>query len=114
MRTIILIMAIFTFGVAFNQKNTETIRIKTSAECGMCKDKIEEALNYTNGVKFAELTVSSKIVEIKYRTDKVSKEEIIEVINKAGYDADESPADKKAYAALPACCKKNGMCEGEK
>ncbi len=114
MKTIILIMAIFTFGVAFNQKKTETIKIQTSAECGMCKEAIEEALNYTKGVKFAELTVKTRIVEVKFRTDKITKEEIIAVINKAGYDADGSPADKKAYAALPACCKKNGKCEGEK
>lgn len=110
MKTIIFIIAIFSFGVAFNQKTTETVKIKTSAECKMCKEKIEEVLNYTKGVKFAELDVPTKVVTIKFRTDKVSKKELIAVINKAGYDADGSPADKVAYEALPGCCKKGSKC----
>lgn len=106
-----LVIAIFSFGFAFNQKNTETIEIKTSAVCGMCKDKIEETLNYTKGVKFSELDVESKVVTIKFRADKITKERLIETINKIGYDADNSPANKEAYLALPGCCKKGSSCK---
>ena len=114
MRTLILIIAIFSFGVAFNQKKTETLTVKTSAVCDMCKDKIEEALNYTKGVKFAELNLDTKEVTIKYRADKVSKEDLINVIVKTGYDANEHPADKEAYAKLPGCCKKGSTCNMKK
>jgi copper chaperone CopZ len=110
MKTIMLVLAMFSFGIAFNQKNTETIEIKTSAVCGMCKDKIEETLNYTKGVKFSELDVETKIVTIKFRTDKTSKKELIAVINGIGYDAEKSPANKEAYANLPGCCKKGSKC----
>lgn len=113
MKTVVLFIAIFSFGVAFNQKKTETVEIKTSAQCGMCKDRLEEALNYAKGVKFAELDLDTKKIKIKYKTDKISKESLIKVINMTGYDAGESPAEKKAYESLPACCKKGSKCEDE-
>ena len=66
MKTILLIITLFTFQFAFNQKATESIVIKTSADCGMCQDKIETELNYSKGVKFAEVDLETKQVTIKY------------------------------------------------
>lgn len=111
MKTIILMIALFSFGMAFNQKKTETVEIKTSAKCGMCKDLLEETLNYTSGVKYAELDLETKVLKIKFRKDKLNKEKLIKIINETGYDADSSPANKKAYADLPNCCKKGTKCD---
>lgn len=113
MKTIILVIAVFGFGIAFGQKGVETITFKTSAVCDMCQERIEDALNYTSGVKFAELDLETKIVTVQYKATKITKESIIEVINRAGYDADESPAVLEAYQALPACCKKGSKCESK-
>lgn len=86
---------------------TETISIKTSAVCDMCKNTLEKAMAYEKGVKKAELNVDSKLFTISYNPQKTSPEKIKKAINKAGYDADDSPADAKAYENLPACCKKD-------
>jgi copper chaperone CopZ len=88
-------------------KNSETITIKTSAVCDMCKHTLEKAMAYEKGIKKADLNVDSKIFTINYNPKKTNAEKIKKAINKAGYDADESPADPKAYENLSACCKKD-------
>lgn len=102
---------LFVFGTSFGQKKgttTETIVIQTSAQCGDCKERIENALNYTPGIKFAELDLESKKVTVKYATSKISVQEIKEVIVKIGYDADELKAKKEVIEKLPKCCQPNG------
>lgn len=84
----------------------ETVKIKTSAQCGMCKDRIEEALAFEKGVKKSELDLDTKIVTVSYKPAKTSVDKIRKAITKVGYDADDVPSDKKAYSKLPACCKK--------
>lgn len=87
----------------------ETIVLQTSAECGDCKDRIEEKLNYTKGVKFAELDLETKKVTIKYSPKKISSQQIKEIISSIGYDADDVKADPEKVKKLPACCQPGGM-----
>jgi hypothetical protein len=44
---------------------------------------------------------------IVYNPKKTNPEQLKKVISSVGYDADEMLADKKAYDALPPCCKKD-------
>ncbi len=84
----------------------QEIRIKTSAQCGMCKDRLESALAYEKGVKKSVLNVEDKVLTVTYDERKTGPDAIRQVVVKSGYDADGLPADKAAYDALPACCKK--------
>ena len=84
----------------------ETIQIKTSSQCGECKEIIEEALAFEKGVKESELDLETKIVIITYKKAKTTPDKIRKAISKAGYDADDVKADPKAYSKLDACCKK--------
>jgi len=61
---------------------------------------------YEKGVKAVELDDKTKIVTITYKTAKTDPKKLREAISKLGYDADDVEADPKAYAKLPACCKK--------
>jgi mercuric ion binding protein len=104
----LLIITFFTF--QFNaQKKVETVKIKTSAECGMCKDRLEEKLNYTKGIVFAELHVESKILTVRYKTKKISLDQIKNIVSQIGYDADEVKAIPEAVQKLPKCCQPGGM-----
>ncbi len=47
-----------------------------------------------------------KVLPIKYKEGKPTKEKLKVAVTKVGYDADDLPAVKKAYDALPDCCKK--------
>jgi periplasmic mercuric ion binding protein len=89
------------------KKNKEEIKIKTSAVCSMCKDRIEQNLAFEKGISDVSLDVSSKIVTVKYNSKKTNPDKIRLAISKIGYDADDVPADKVAYGKLPACCKKD-------
>jgi mercuric ion binding protein len=93
-------------GCSMAAKNAE-IKIKTSAVCGMCKDKIEQGLAYEKGIKDVSLDVETKVATVKYNPAKITPEEIRKAISKLGYDADEVLADKSAYEKLPGCCKKD-------
>jgi len=101
-----LLMVLLTAGLYAAGGKIETIKIKTSSQCDMCKERIEEALAFEKGVKTAELDVETKIVTVTYKKGKTSPEKIRKAISKVGYDADDVAADTKAYAKLDACCKK--------
>lgn len=103
--SIVFLMAVSS--TVFGQEKTkvETVVIQTSAECDMCKERIEEGLNYTKGVVFAELDMESMKLTVKYKTKVITKEAIKKKITSLGYSADEMPAEAKGLAALPACCK---------
>lgn len=105
---LIAFCAVILSAGAFALNNgAETVKIKTSAVCGMCKDRIESGMAFEKGVKDVSLDVETKIATIKYNAKTTSPEELRKKINKLGYDADDIPADKAAYDKLPACCKKD-------
>ena len=88
---------------------TQTVVIKTSAECGDCKERVESKLNYTKGISFAELNYEKQELTVKFKTDKISLDEIRKIVSELGYDADEVKANTKAQKELPACCQPGGM-----
>lgn len=108
-------MLIILFGIsgAYAQekekekKKVEEIEIKTSAVCGMCKDRIEEYMAYEKGVKEAGLDLETKVLTLKYQSNKTNPDKLRKAVTKIGYDADDLEADPKAYEKLPACCKKD-------
>ena len=108
----IALLTLVSLNSAFSQEKKlkfETVTIQTSAECGDCKKRIEDGLNYTKGVSFAELDLETKKVTVKFNVTKISLDEVRKKINSIGYDADESKADPEAVNRLPACCKPGGM-----
>lgn len=88
------------------QKTTETIKIKTTAQCEHCKEAMEKAMAYEKGVISSELDLETKILEVKYKSGKTNPEKIRKAISDIGYDADDVKADSKAYKNLDPCCKK--------
>jgi periplasmic mercuric ion binding protein len=103
-----VILTLTIVGYAQNpKKKIDEVKIKTSAVCGMCKDKIEKNLIFEKGVKDVSLDLKTKIVTVEYRTNKTDPDKIRTAISKLGYDADQVPADPKAYEKLPGCCKKD-------
>lgn len=82
------------------------IKIKTSAQCEMCKETIEEAMAFEKGIKSAELDLDTKMLTVKYKPQKTDPKTIKKAIAREGYDADEVKTDPKAYEKLEACCKK--------
>lgn len=111
--TILIGIVLFMFNGCSSAQTTsaktDTVKILTSAVCGMCKTRIESNMTYEKGVTEVTLDVDSKVCTIVYKTDKTDPDKLRQAISKIGYDADSVPADTKAYEKLPACCKKGGM-----
>ncbi len=89
------------------KKELVTIEVQTSAKCGQCKERLEHDMAFEKGVKFVELDNDTKILTIKYKEGKNTKENLKKAITKIGYDADEMLADQEAHDALPKCCQKD-------
>jgi periplasmic mercuric ion binding protein len=70
-----LVMVVLLFatsnGFSMADKNVE-IKIKTSAVCGMCKDRIEQGLAFEKGIKDVTLDVETKIATVKYNPAKIT------------------------------------------
>lgn len=94
---------------AVAETTIKTAKFKTSAECGMCKKRIEKALGKVEGITYSKLNVPTKILKVKYDSDKLCEEDIRNAVAAVGYDADDIEANPKAYKKLPKCCKKGGM-----
>lgn len=107
----LLMLVMFTFNASAQEKKSkyETVMIQTSAECGDCKDRLEELMNYTKGVSFAELDLETKKLTVKFKPLKISLVEIKTKISELGYDADEVKAIQEAVKKLPLCCQPDGM-----
>lgn len=102
-----LLTALLFFAVTVSaQKKSEEIKILTSAQCGQCKDRIEKMMAYEKGVMKSNLNLEDKVLTVTYNPGRTSPDKIRKAVNSVGYDADNSKADEKAYAALPGCCKK--------
>ena len=88
--------------------STAEIKIKTSAQCEECKSRIEKAVNKLDGIEAADLDVESKVLTVTYQTDQTDPDEIRLAVSRVGYDADDVPANERAYKKLPKCCQKGG------
>ena len=89
-----------------SEPKLETVKIKTSAICEMCKATIEKKLAFTKGVSESSLNLDDKVVTVIYNPKKTDLQSIKKSISEAGYDADELLANEKGYSKLSDCCKK--------
>jgi copper chaperone CopZ len=105
--TILSLLFLLVSTLSYGQKSM-TSQIQTNAQCGDCKERIEGKLNYTKGIKFAELNDQTKIVTVKFDPKKIDLLAIKQIIAKIGYNADEVKAAKEDVEKLPKCCQPNG------
>ncbi len=100
----------FLIGMTTAQTSkTSIVLIQTSAECNSCKIRLEDKLNYTSGIKYAELDLDDKKLKVKFNTKQITLAEIRKIIAKIGYDADDVKAILEAVKNLPLCCQPGGM-----
>ena len=111
MKKSVLLFTILLFtGSIYGQSSKVTVvNIQTSAECGMCKKRLEDQLNYISGIKYAELTLADNSLKVKYNKKKISIDQIRTIISELGYDADKVKAVESAVEKLPLCCQPGGM-----
>ena len=109
---IFLFLAFGFFSRADAQPKTTEVVFATKiycdhcAECESCAERIETQLLLSKGVKSAKLDVEAQTITVVYRNGKTDEQTLKNEINKAGFDADDQPADQAYVNKLDACCKK--------
>jgi periplasmic mercuric ion binding protein len=106
--SISVLLLLFSASSWSQGRNAAVVEIATSAQCPMCKERIEKALIFEKGVRNAVLDMETKKVTVSYHSRRTDSDKLRRAISKAGYDADQLVADPKAYSALPGCCRKPG------
>lgn len=88
---------------AYSQKKNVSAEIKVYGNCGMCKERIEDALDKT-GIKTATWSPATKMLHVVYNSRKISEKDIHELLASAGHDTDQAKATNEVYSELPFCC----------
>jgi hypothetical protein len=83
--------------------NSQTVKIKVSGNCGMCKERIEKAAGI-NGVSKAEWNNKTKILTLVYDPSVAKTDDIQKRIASAGHDTEKFKAKNEDYNKLPECC----------
>ena len=100
---------LLTFQInGFNQSQKATkiqkARLKVSATCHVCEERIEQEIGYSKGVVYANVVLKEGVLSIKYKPNKVTLEEIKGRVAALGYDCEEIKADPKAKNNLGHVC----------
>lgn len=98
----LIIMSLSVFGA------DKEICLQTNLHCGACKAKIEKSFKSVKGIKSTKADVDSKIVTIKYDTDKISEQKIVSTFGDLGYTAELIKNEKKES------CDKDNLKSGKK
>ena len=104
MKKRIMLMLALAFS-SFVSAQTDTVKIKTTAICDDCKQRIEHDLSFEKGVKSNVMNMDTKEVTVVYNPKKTDPDKIRLAITKIGYDADSLKAEVKAFNKLPECCR---------
>lgn len=107
LKSVITIVLIILFTMLSNElsaQKTKTIEFHTSAQCGMCKDAIEGAMNFERGIQFVELNLDNMFLTVKYKTKIHTEKSVKNLLSELGYSAGEVKANEKAMNELPKCC----------
>ncbi len=83
--------------------NETTTQFKVNGVCGMCKERIEEAL-YTTGIKSASWDRKTQLLTVTYKTNKINEFKIYELVAGVGHDTEKVKAKDEVYKKLPDCC----------
>lgn len=106
---LIMTLSLFAFtAAAQNEKNIDTLAIRTNAVCDMCVKTIETELVYEKGVKAVTVDLEHNIIRVAVDPRKTDRERVRTAVTKLGYAADDRLPDMAAREKLPTCCKKEG------
>ena len=96
------------FGCSGEAENKTAEIALNTIQCGMCTEKIASGLGKLDGVVKVDVDLEKKIGKVVYKAGVIDLGVIEKVIAAIGYDANDTPAEPKAYSGLDMCCKVPG------
>lgn len=79
--------------------------IPVSGKCGMCKSRIERAVNRLEGVKNAVYDLDSQTLQFQLEGSQTTVEQVRAAVVAAGHDSGDIKVSDAVYQKLPPCCK---------
>jgi len=98
-----LCLCCYVHGFLARGKRLKHWRLRLLLFVTLCKDRIEKGLAYEKRGEKIRTGRENKDTHDHYDPGKTSPDELRKAVSKLGYIADNLPADKAAYAKLPAC-----------
>ena len=89
---------------AHQPKNNDT-QIWVDGICGMCKDRIEEAVMELDGIKSADWDVDSRMLTYQTSVEDFDETSIHLAVTRVGHDTKRFKAPQEIYDKLHDCCK---------
>ena len=104
---IVFLLYLFTPNATFagGDKTKETFKVW--GNCGMCDKTITSAVNSIDGVIKTKWNITTKMLTVKFHSEKTTVENIQKKIASVGYDTETYKADDEVYNNLHFCCKYN-------
>ena len=84
--------------------NSRTEVFAVYGNCGMCENRIENAVVDLDGVYSADWDADSKDMTVKFDKKAIKLKKIQETIAAVGHDTGKYRAADDVYANLPGCC----------
>lgn len=107
MKNILTLIVLMTISTVVVGQKKDTVRIKTSSICDMCKRTIEGDLAFEKGVTYSNLDLETHEVTVVYKPKLTNPDIIRKRLTEIGYDADSLKAIPSAVDKLDECCKPN-------
>ncbi|MDC0615197.1 ATPase [Schleiferiaceae bacterium] len=104
MKSLVCSLALLSAIVLNGQSKYNTTTLEVDGLCGMCEERIENAA-YILGVKEADWSQETHLLELIYNSSKVDEAAIIAAINEVGHDVKNHPATDEQYANIHGCCR---------
>jgi len=104
MKSLIFSLALLSVIGLNGQSKFNTTSIEVDGLCGMCEKRIENAA-YIQGVKKADWSQETHMLDLIYNSSKVEQSDIIAAINEVGHDVKGHPASDEQYANIHGCCR---------
>lgn len=101
---LVLYVSVLTSCSSKTEAHTVEIKLPT-LQCSSCSKIVTRALKSVKGVKEAKVNLGEKSARVIYFPDQTNIFEMTQAVSLAGYNANETQADSKAYSGLPDCCK---------
>ena len=95
-------------GCGSKSENKSAEIVLNTIQCSMCSDKIASSLGTLEGVVKVDVDLEKKVGKVVYKAGVIDLGVIEKAIAAVGYDANDTPAESKAYSGLDMCCKGPG------
>jgi len=104
-RKMLSVICFSLLGITLSVAQDVTESFMVSGNCGMCENRIEQAVESVDGVTSVNWNKDSKEIQVVFDASKTNVMKVHMAIAKAGHDTEMHKAKNEVYNELPGCCK---------